>query len=86
MRGFDCFYDLYFPLKESAILETCKWIRGPRPSPDKGAALIVTTEKDAVRLPRLEVDTIPIVFLRVNVRIVRGAADFSDCLARLCYV
>jgi tetraacyldisaccharide 4'-kinase len=50
------------------------------------AALIVTTEKDAVRLPRLEVDTMPIVFLRVNVKIVRGASDFSDCVARLCYV
>ena len=50
------------------------------------AAFIVTTEKDAVRLPRLEVDTIPIVFLRVNVRITRGATDFSDCVARLCYV
>ncbi len=53
---------------------------------EHGAAFIVTTEKDAVRLPRLGVDSIPIVFLRVNVRIVRGASDFSDCLARLCYV
>lgn len=50
------------------------------------ASLIVTTEKDAVRLPRIGVDSIPIVFLRVNVRIVRGAADFNDCVARLCFV
>jgi tetraacyldisaccharide 4'-kinase len=50
------------------------------------ASLIVTTEKDAVRLPKIGVDSIPIVFLRVNVRIVRGAADFNDCVARLCFV
>jgi len=50
------------------------------------AAFVVTTEKDAVRLPRMEIDAVPIVFLRVNVRILRGAADFNDCVARLCYV
>ncbi len=52
----------------------------------RGASLIVTTEKDAVRLPKIGVDSIPIVFLRVNVRIVHGAADFNDCVARLCFV
>ena len=50
------------------------------------AAFIVTTEKDAVRLPAIDVRSVPIVFLRVNIRIVRGAADFNDCVARLCYV
>jgi len=49
------------------------------------AAFIVTTEKDAVRLPGIGVDSIPIVFLRVNVKIVRGAADFNDCVARLSF-
>jgi arylsulfatase A-like enzyme len=45
-RGFDQFFDLFFPLKESALMEAWKWIRGPLPSPDKGAALIVATAKD----------------------------------------
>ncbi len=53
---------------------------------EHNAAFIVTTEKDAVRFPPLDVASIPIVFLRVNVRIVRGAADFNDCVARLSYV
>jgi tetraacyldisaccharide 4'-kinase len=53
---------------------------------EQGAAFIVTTEKDAVRLPPLDVRSVPIVFLRVNIRIVRGATDFNDCVARLCYV
>jgi len=52
----------------------------------RDATLIVTTEKDAVRLPKIGVDSIPIVFLRVNVKIVHGAADFNDCVARLCFV
>jgi arylsulfatase A-like enzyme len=45
-RGFHQFFDLFFPLKESALLEVWKWIRGPLPSRDKGAALIVSTAKD----------------------------------------
>ena len=51
----------------------------------QGASFVVTTEKDAVRLPLLGTDAVPIVFLRVNVKIVRGAIDFSDCVARLAH-
>ena len=51
----------------------------------QGASFVVTTEKDAVRLPPLGIDTIPLVFLRINVKIVRGATDFNDCVARLAH-
>ena len=46
---------------------------------------IITTEKDAVRLPNIGRYDIPIYFLKVIIKIVEGATDFSDCVARICY-
>jgi len=46
---------------------------------------IIITEKDAVRFPRLEPITVPIFFLRVNIKITSGARDFVDCVSRVCY-
>jgi len=50
-----------------------------------GAAAIVTTEKDAVRFPRLERCDVPIYFLRVDIEILSGAEDFRTCLSRICF-
>ena len=49
-------------------------------------AMIVTTEKDAVRMPRLpETDMkVPICFLRVEIEILSGHESWEHCVARIC--
>jgi tetraacyldisaccharide 4'-kinase len=49
------------------------------------AQLIITTEKDAVRFPKLERVDVPIYFLRVEIEILNGAKDFDDCVSRICF-
>ena len=48
--------------------------------------MIVTTEKDAVRMPRLpETDVkVPIYFLRVEIEILSGHESWEHCVARIC--
>ena len=49
-------------------------------------AMIVTTEKDAVRMPRLpEADMkVPIYFLRVEIEILSGHESWEHCVGRIC--
>jgi len=49
-------------------------------------AMIVTTEKDSVRMPRLpEADLkVPICFLRVEIEILSGHESWQHCVARIC--
>lgn len=49
------------------------------------AELILTTEKDAVRFPKLDRVDVPIYFLRVEIEILAGAKDFDDCVSRICF-
>jgi tetraacyldisaccharide 4'-kinase len=49
------------------------------------AELIVTTQKDAVRFPKLDRRDLPVFFMRVEINIVSGAKDFHDCVSRICY-
>jgi len=51
-----------------------------------GAELIVTTEKDAVRFPKLDRRDVPILFLRVVIDILSGEESFNDCIARICFL
>src|SRR5437660_1315215 len=46
--------------------------------------MIVTTEKDAVRLPRLTNPEVPIYFLRVEIDILSGHESWEQCVARIC--
>jgi len=46
--------------------------------------LIVTTEKDAVRFPRLTKPEVPILFLRVEILILSGHESWEHCVARIC--
>jgi tetraacyldisaccharide 4'-kinase len=48
--------------------------------------MIVTTEKDAVRMPRLpDADIkVPIYFLRVEIEILSGHESWEHCVARIC--
>ncbi len=45
---------------------------------------IVTTEKDAVRFPRLGRMDIPIYFLRVEIGILSNEESFDQCIQRIC--
>src|SRR5689334_9201918 len=49
-------------------------------------SMIVTTEKDAVRMPRLpEADVrVPIYFMRVEIEILSGHETWEHCVARIC--
>jgi tetraacyldisaccharide 4'-kinase len=48
--------------------------------------MIVTTEKDAVRMPRLPETAakVPIYFLRVEIEILSGHESWEHCVARIC--
>ncbi len=54
-------------------------------SQEAGAELIVTTEKDAVRFPRLDRRDVPIFFLRVEIDILSGKESFNECISRICF-
>jgi tetraacyldisaccharide 4'-kinase len=48
-------------------------------------SMIVTTEKDAVRMPRLpEAVKVPIYFMRVEIEILSGHETWEHCVARIC--
>ena len=51
----------------------------------RGAAAILTTEKDAVRFPKIDRRDIPVYYLRVEIRIISGAKDFDDAVAKICH-
>ncbi len=51
----------------------------------EGAKAILTTEKDAVRFPRLDRCDVPIYFLRVDIEILSGTEDFHQCINRICF-
>lgn len=46
--------------------------------------MIITTEKDAVRFPRLGRMDVPIFFLRVEIGILSNEESFDQCIARIC--
>jgi tetraacyldisaccharide 4'-kinase len=49
------------------------------------AEIIVTTQKDAVRFPKIDRRDLPIFFMRVEIQIVAGANDFQDCVRKICF-
>jgi len=49
------------------------------------ADMIMTTQKDAVRFPKLDRRDLPIYFMRVEIKIVNGANDFQDCVRKICF-
>jgi tetraacyldisaccharide 4'-kinase len=54
-------------------------------SKKKQAEAIVTTQKDAVRFPKIDRRDLPIYFMRVEIKILRGADDFQDCVRKICF-
>ena len=49
------------------------------------ATAIITTQKDAVRFPKIDRRDLPIYFMRVEIKIVTGAKDFHDCVRQICF-
>jgi tetraacyldisaccharide 4'-kinase len=49
------------------------------------ADIIVTTQKDAVRFPKIDRRDVPFYFMRVEIKIVAGANDFQDCVRKICF-
>jgi tetraacyldisaccharide 4'-kinase len=49
-------------------------------------AMIITTEKDAVRMPRLPEAAVkvPVYFMRVEIEILSGHETWEHCVARIC--
>lgn len=54
-------------------------------SKKRQAAIIVTTQKDAVRFPKIDRRDLPILFMRVEIKILRGGTDFNDCVRQICF-
>ena len=54
-------------------------------SKKRQAEVIITTQKDAVRFPKIDRRDIPIYFMRVEIKILSGANDFQDCVRKICF-
>jgi tetraacyldisaccharide 4'-kinase len=50
-----------------------------------GAECLVTTEKDAVRISENQACPLPLFYLRLEIDILRGAADFDEAVGRICF-
>jgi tetraacyldisaccharide 4'-kinase len=50
-----------------------------------GAELVITTEKDAVRISPEEKFPLPLHYLRLEIEILRGAADFQEAVSKICF-
>jgi tetraacyldisaccharide 4'-kinase len=52
---------------------------------EAGAELMITTEKDAVRIAADETIPLPCYYLRLEIEILRGADDFRDAVEKICF-
>lgn len=52
---------------------------------DMGADALVTTEKDAVRFPRLETTPVRCLYLRIAIEILVGGESFTQLINRICF-
>lgn len=52
-------------------------------SRNRGAKAIITTEKDAVRIPRMEQTLVPFYFLRVEIDVLSGHDHWNDFLKKM---
>jgi len=51
----------------------------------QGAECLITTEKDAVRILETIRCPLPLYYLRLEIEIIHGAADFDEAVSRLCF-
>ena len=50
-----------------------------------GVELLITTEKDAVRIESVGSSPVPCYYLRLEIEILRGADDFQDAVGKICF-
>ncbi len=53
---------------------------------EKGAEMILTTEKDAVRMPNVQIGDPEFFFLRIEIDILSGQENFDQCISRICFL
>ena len=49
------------------------------------AEMLLTTQKDAVRFPKLDRRDLPVYFMRVEIKILAGAEGFDEAVRRICF-
>jgi tetraacyldisaccharide 4'-kinase len=52
---------------------------------NSGADIMVTTEKDAVRIPVSYKPILPLFYVRMEIEIVEGFEDFQEAVAGICF-
>lgn len=52
---------------------------------DLGCDALITTEKDAVRFPKLSTVAVPVYYLRIEIEILQGADNFHDAVNHICF-
>ena len=52
---------------------------------EAGVDMVVTTEKDAVRMPEDFEAPLPFYYLRLEIEILSGGDDFNDAVSRICF-
>ena len=50
-----------------------------------GADIMVTTEKDAVRIPLGYKPIMPLYYVRMEIEIIEGFEDFEEAVAGICF-
>jgi tetraacyldisaccharide 4'-kinase len=50
----------------------------------RGGHFLVTTEKDAVRFPRISIPDIPVYFLRVEIQLLNSKDSLDECIRKVC--
>lgn len=50
----------------------------------RGGHALITTEKDAVRFPRVHKTDLPVYFLRVEIKLGNGKESFEESILRIC--
>ena len=50
-----------------------------------GADVVITTEKDSVRIPSSYKPILPFYYVRMDIEIVEGFDDFEDAVADICF-
>lgn len=52
---------------------------------EQGADAILTTEKDAVRLPHIEKPKVKIYYMRMDIEIIKGYNNFTEYVKKICF-
>ncbi|NLF92968.1 MAG: tetraacyldisaccharide 4'-kinase, partial [Oligosphaeraceae bacterium] len=88
-------FEQYLESLEATVVYRKRYVDHHRYHPDEladfcrrgrqaGAEFLLTTEKDAVRLPILPAGHLPFFFLRVEIVILKGQEYLDHCISQIC--